>query len=650
MHSPQASYELNDYSLGMNSYLSNDKFPLNNGGANLWRLAQDARIPTLGEYETRKGFDYYSHPATESGVSFNTATGASHQPLGETVWLAQSFVAGSTGRLTRLAPKLRNTLSGIGTVSVELWTDSSGAPGSLIARSSIDSTVITTSVTSASYDAHFAASPDIVSGTTYWIVCHIQLYGGGSYEWSSTTAATSAKSSANSGVTWSSTSFALNYIVYISTALPAIGLYRAYKSDGTKVTLIAYNTALIKIDDVTGNPTNVKTGLSGSATTARFATFNDVVYYVNNYDGLRKWDFTTESQVNATNYSLICNHKGLLFLAGGADPNAVVFSNFGLAETYTSTDFVYADVPKNGDPVTALVSLNGNLFIFSKANKFVLSGDNDDNFRVDEAPDQKGTYTQETVCQDNNSMYFLSDDGVYRSNGSEAHLMSAPIYEEIKAIPDKTKCVLAVNRGRLYLWFPSVGSGYNDSCYVWNLNLRSDGKDCVESLDTDAFVTRAFSSANDNDALIVGSSRVAQAWWQELDSNDYNNIGGDINFELRTNYMTFGHPAQLHALRYWSPRFAASSSNNTVDCSYAYDLNPNATLVTSQDVQGSGYQWGDGTLWGSGATWGTNAEVQASLYVPGEYRRVQLRYSHSGARQYVRFLGHSLTVQQRRLR
>ncbi len=649
--SPQQSYELNDYSLGMDSFLSNDKFPLKNGAANMWRLAQDARIPTLGEYETRKGFDYFSQARGEqAGPAQTSTTGAADQPLNETTWQAQPYTATSTGRMPKLEVRLKNDAAATGSVAIELWSNNGGSPGSLISKSTIAGSSVTGSYTY--LVVNFPDAPDNTNGTQYWIVGHTQLFGDNSYKWSSTTSATTAKTSPDFGATWNSTSYALNFRTYNTVAINATrGLYRAYKSDGTKAVLAATESIVFTTDDNTGTNTNIKTGLNASSTNYRFATINDVVYYVNNYDGLRKWDFTTESQVNGTNYSLIASHKGLLFLAGGADPNAVVYSNFGLPEVFTSTDLVYADVPKNGDPVTALVPLNGVLFIICRNNKFILSGDDNETFRVDEAPDQKGTYTQETVCTDKNFMYYLSDDGVYRSNGSEAQLMSEHIYQDIKNIPDKSKCVLAINKGRLYLWFASAGSGFNDRCYVWNLNYSDSGRDCVESLDTGAYVARAVSGFQDSDDLIVGSSRVAQIFWQERSSNDYSNLGADLNFELDTHYMTFGSPASLHAIRYWRPRFAASTTNNTVGCYYAYDLYPTAFLAGSPDVQGTvGYQWGDpGTVWGQ-FTWGTNREIQPQLDIPGEYRRIQLRYKHTGARQYVRFLGHSLTVQTRRMR
>src|SRR4051812_741490 len=95
------TYEINDYSLGMNSFFSNDKFPLKNGGSNMWRLAQDARIPTFGEYRTRQGFDYHSDAA---GVtldrSVTSTTGAADTSFNGVTRLAQKFTAGTSGALS----------------------------------------------------------------------------------------------------------------------------------------------------------------------------------------------------------------------------------------------------------------------------------------------------------------------------------------------------------------------------------------------------------------------------------------------------------------------------------------------------------------------------------------------------------------------
>lgn len=646
--SRQATIEVNDYSLGMDSFTGNDKFPLKNGESNRWRLAQDARITTLGEYDTRKGFDFHSAAAGETqDQAVTSTTGAADKSFNGVTRFAQKWTAGTTGRLSRYEIRPKNDASATGTVIVEHWTDSGGSPGTLVSRSSIAASDITSSY--AYLTARFPDAPSIVSGTSYWAVAYVQATGTGSYKWSSTTSATTAKVSTDSGNTWSATTYALNFKQHYATAGGVKGEHRAYKSDGTKVTLFAHGTTLYSVDNVTGALTAIKTGLSASATNYRFWTVNDTVYYVNGYDGYRKWDFTTESQVNATNYTHITEHKGIMFLVRADDPNRIDYSNFADYETFTSTDFVYVPSPRTGDPTTAILSLNGYMLVWTKNNKYILSGDDNATFRLDEAPDQKGTPTQETVTADKNFAYYLSDDGMYRTNGSEAQLLSENAYQAILTMTNKDTACVVINRGRLYLWYRSAGSAANDSCYVWNINYAGKS-DTIESHDVNAYVTRAVSAFRDNDDLLVASSVIGQVYWQERSSNDYTNLGGDINYLLQTHYMPFSSPAMLKEIRYWEPRFGAQSGNYSIRCEYASDLRDNWQVYSSPSVQGSGYVWGDSsTIWGS-FTWGTTSEVQAQLYVPGEYRRTAIRYKHYATRQPQSFLGHTLVVEQRRIR
>lgn len=634
--------ELNDYSKGMNSFVSNDEMP-----DKFWRLAQDARINTLGEYETRKGFDFHSDAAGETQDQSQTSTtGAADQSFNETTRLAQKITAGASGRLTKVEVRLKNDASATGAILVAIYSDSSGSPGTLLAKSSIAASTPTSSY--AYITVRFPDAPSVTSSTAYWIVCYVQSTGSGSYKWSSTTSATTAKTSTDSGATWSTTSYALNFRQHYATSGAVKGLYRAYKSDGTTKTLFVHGTVLYSVDEVTGALTTVKSGLNASATKYRFATVNDIVYYVNEYDGYRKWNFTTESQVNATNYSNILEHKGLMFLNRTSDPNRWDYSNFADYETFTSTDFIYVPSPKTGDPSTAAVSLNGYLLIWTRNNKFILSGDDNATFALDEAPDQNPTFTQETVAHDDNFAYYLAPDGVYRTNGNEPQLLSENNYEDILNLQNKDRCVLAINKGRLYLWYSSEGSAFNDKCFVWNLNYSTQS-DTVESHDTNAYVTRAVTAFRDSDKLLVASSLVGQVYWQELNSNDYTNLGGDINFLLQTHYNTYKAPAVPKQVRFWKPRFGAQSGDYTITCEYATDLRDNWQSQMAVETQGSGTTWGGGALWGS-FTWGTTSEVQSDLYVPGEFRRIAIRYKHYATRQPHRFLGHTQIAQVRSLR
>jgi hypothetical protein len=629
----------------MNSFLSNDSFP-NNKGANFWRLAQNARIKTLGEYETRKGFDFHSAPAGETqDEEEESATGADDQTFSDTRRIAQKITTGAGGRLSKIDLRLKNANSASGVVLVELWTDSSGEPGTRLCRSSISPSTITSSYQYLS--AYFTDTPLLTTATVYWIVIYVQNVASNTYNISSTTTTTDALISTDSGGTWATQTFSVNFKQYYATDGGTRGLHRAYKSDGTAKTLFVQGTVLYSVDEVTGALTTVKSGLSASATDYRFITVNDIVYYVNGFDGLRKWDFTTESQVSATNYTLIETHKGLLFLAEKNDPNKVVFSNFADYETFTSTDFIYVPAPKTGDPVTAMRSLNGYLLLFTSDNKYILSGDDNATFRLDEAPDQKGTFRQETTTVDKNYVYYFSNDGVYRSTGAESQIISNPIYEEILAIQNRESAVMCVNRGRLYFWYRSIGSDVNDQCFVWNLNY---GEDVVESFDTNTQVSRALTAYNDDNQLLVANSNYGQVYWQELSSNDYTNLGGDIDFLLATHYNPFDDPSALKEIRYWNPRFEGQSSSYQISCEYAYDLRENWTSYSMPNVQGAGETYGGGAEYGAGSTYGRTAELQSQLYVPGEYRRIALRYKHFATRQPQSFLGHTIKIQKRRMR
>jgi hypothetical protein len=636
--------ELNDYSKGMNSFISNDEM-----NDKLWRLAQNARITTLGEYETRKGVDFHSAAAGETeDKTITSTTGAADRSFNTVTRLAQIWTAGASGRLSKYEIRLKNDASATGTIIVEHWTDSGGSPGTLVARSSIAASALTGSY--AYLTVRFVDAPSVTSGTSYWTVVYVQSVASGDYKWSSTSTATTAKTSADGGMTWSATSYALNFKQHYTTSGGVKGLHRAYKSDGTSRTLFAHGTALYSVDDSTGALTTIKSGLNASATHYRFQTVNDIVYYVNGFDGLRKWNFTTESQVSTTNYTHITEHKGLLMLVRKDDPNRIDFSNFADYETFTSTDFFYVPSPKTGDPITALVSLNGYLPIWTLNNKYVLLGDDNATFRLDEAPDQKGTYTQETVVADQNYAYYLSDDGVRRTNGNEGKLLSEAIYQDALSLSNKDESVLAINQGRLYVWHQSAGSSANDRAWVINLNYSSGDTDVVESLDTKSYINRAVIAFRDDGRMLVASSLVGQVYWQELDSNDYTNLGGEIEFILQTHYQTFDSPAVLKQIRYWKPRLGAQSGDYTISFEYATDLRENWQPQQVRDVQGAGYFWGDsGTVWGA-FTWGTTAEIQGDTYVPGEYRRIALRYKHFATRQPQKFLGHTLVVQTRRIR
>src|SRR6185369_14495634 len=146
--------------------------------------------------------------------------------------------------------------------------------------------------------------------------------GSGSYNWSSTTNATTAKTSSNQGGSWATTSYDLNAKTYVSTDSAYLGGMRYTPSNATAKTVIAHGTNVYTVSDVDGTTTSIKSGLSGSATEYNFAQSNDVLYYCNGQDAPRQWDGTTESAVtNAPATSkFITFHKNRMWIVDITNP------------------------------------------------------------------------------------------------------------------------------------------------------------------------------------------------------------------------------------------------------------------------------------------------------------------------------------------
>lgn len=632
-----------DYSRGISSYIANDDVD-----PKYLVYATDARISTLGRYKTRKGASFYTTPAGETvDQQITSATGASEYAITVTTWIAQKFTAGANGRLTKVALELRNTSAGTGPLIIEIRDDNAGAVGTtILGQTSIPPSDITGSLTYV--NANLIDAPSVASGTSYWIVAHIQLGGTHQYNWGSTTVSTLASTSADSGITWTPASFSMHIKTYVSTASATLGLYRAYKSDGTKTTLLAHGTNLYTVNDGTGALSSIKSGLSSSASGYRFAVANDIVYYVNGVDAPRKWDFTTEAAVttNTTPSINILVHKNQLFYVSAADPTKLFWSDIGAFETYTSTNFLYVPSTKSPDPIVALASLNDNLYIFTRKKKYVLTGSDISNFALRLATGQKGSYSQDSVSVTRNYIYFVSDDGAYKFNGSTDMLISANVTDKFLSITDNTKALVIANKNRVYFYYTPAGAAGNQKCLVYNSDF-----DSWESEDLSTYFGKAinWSGAGDNNEYITASNLVGALYYNDVTANNYSNLGKKLTFELRTRYEYFDSPAGKSRVKRWLPRFAATTNVHSVSCQYDKDF---ANSPTSQSVAllGSGTTWGGGYLWGSTFLWGTTALIKPRLSVPGTSNYTQLRYYNSGVDNPVEFLGHTIVYQTRRIR
>lgn len=589
---------------------------------------------------TRKGPGFYTVPLGETVDQQQTSTtGAADQSLTTAIWTGDKFTAGSNGRLTKVDINVKSGTSPTQHMIVAVYSDTLGSPGTLLATSSILSTNI-----GSSYDyetVRFVEAPQVASGTAYWIVAYMQMGGSGSWHWSSTTSATTAKTSSNSGGTWSSTSFAMNLKTYISTNSKFLGGTRYTPSNAAAKTLIAHGTNVYTVNDVTGATTSIKSGLSSSATDYYFDQSNDQVFYVNGFDAPRYWDGTTDAVVaGSPPVSKFCTfHKNRFWVVDSSNPTKLVYSELGDYQSYLSTSFIYAPSPKSGDPITGIKVFQDNLVIFTRKTKYVLFGDDPGNFVLRQASGRKGAVNQDVIQADPNYIYFLSDDGVYRYNGSSDELISDAIQNEIDSFVDKTTCSAVIHNNYYRLYYTSTGGTTTNSTVLWdslnNFWLRDSG----------TYITKPF--VNETNQLYEGSSLVGALYYAE---QAYSDLGKPIAFAYWTKY--FGDGLRKIFLRRVIPSIRLQTQPYYLSVDIDIDQRNTVPLQYTVFAQATGYLWGQGSPvnWGAGSPilWGS-ATVSNPMVLEGtEAYWHQIRFEQTGVDTPVEILSYVLGMRIRR--
>lgn len=627
---------------GFNSNLSNDDVP-----ADQLRYASDSREIQIGKHKTRQGTDLFSIPIGEAvNVQQTSVTGASTFSFGTTTWWAKKVTAGSTGRLTALEANIKNPGTASGTIVLALYSDNSGTPGTELFRTTVAASVPTSSL--AYCKARSIQCPDIASGTVYWVIGFVQDGGTNSYQVSTTTNASTGLTSTNSGQSWSATAFDFNVKLSTAAVNPVKGHIRVKRPNGTKVTFIAVFDTLYTVNETTGATTVVDAGLDTTATYCRFAFVQDTLYYVQGTTKPRKYDFSAASSVTTApeNAADIIEHKGILFYLSADDPNKCYYTNFGLYDTFTSTDFFYVPSPKTSDPTRGVAKLLGNLYVLTRNSKYSLYGAENATFRLDNAVGQKGTFSQESIAYDQDHIFLASDDGIFEFNGAQETNITTDVLDWWMGLQKKENTVLELHNNRLYVFYTPVGKSQNTNCRIYNILY---GK--WESDDTNTYVATSYTRYDTDNYLLLGSNRVGMLMQAELPTNDYTNMGEPLTWELRTNYNHYGTPAQYKRAPLYRPHFDTVTATYTVQCGYATDYSDSPTFMNIS-LAGTGPRFDQGNTFDSGLRYGGSQQVNPldnSLVIPGEWRRLQIRYRHYAAREPVSWDGQVLMIETQRM-
>lgn len=634
------------YNKGTDSNTTND-----DSDSDKWRYATDVREMQVGKWNTRRGAEFFSTPVGEiTNVQQTTITGAGTLIFNSSTFFAHKVVATTSGRLTGLKANLLNPGTATGTVVLALHTDLTGSPGLELVRTSIANSAIT--VTAQYLTARSITCPEVVAGVTYWIVGSVQDGGSntivGGYQISTTTAGATGKTSTSGGQSWIASNVEYNVALITATAGAVKGHIRVKRQNNTNFSCFAHGTNLYSVNEATGAVTSIDNAISNVSTRVRLTYVNDVLYYTDGTQKPRKYDFTVSSSVSTapdTAYNLI-THKGLVFYMSAVDTNKMYYTNFGLYDTFTSTDFIYVDAPKTGDPMTAFAKLNGNLYVMTRNNKFILYGSENATFRLDNAIGQKGTFSQESIAYDEDKIYLANDEGIFVFNGAEEINIAADVLDWWKELSSKQNTVLDLHNSRLYIFYTPAGKAENSRCRVYNTLYG-----IWESDDTSTLVSTVYSRLDNDDVQLIGSNRVGMLMVNEAPTNDYNNMGEPFTYELRTKYEHYNTPAQYKRASYFRPHFDAVKGIYGIQIGYAIDFSDSPTYF-NLNLQPSGVRFNDGSRFDQGARFGGLSQINptdSGPVIPGQWRRLQIRYKHYGAREPVSFDGHILSIQAQRI-
>lgn len=646
---PTANYPDETYRLGGLNMVVPDQ--LNTGGESPYTIntrmfAREANEKRVS-IRTRKGPGFYSVPVGEAQDQSRTAvTGAADQGFNQAQRLAVKFTAGVNGPLTAVDLNLK-TGTGIGTVLVEVRSDASGSPqtgsaGLLAISGTIGANIVSTY----GYVRFRFLNPAILtSGTVYWIVVYAQDDTTNQFNASSTTAASASATSNNGGGSWSAAAYSLNFKTYVSTAGAIKGWYRAYYSNGSKVTYFAHGTSIYMVNDTDGTVTAIKTGLSSLATKYRFDKINDQVIVVNGFD--QPFEISSNQTITTlTNVpfipSIVHVHKNRVWFNTVSDPSRVFFSDLASENSYPSVNFIYFPAPKSSDPITGLITFQDNLVVFTQETKYILYGSDLSSFTQRQALGTKGAPNQEAITTDNrNYCFFKGDDQIYSFNGSTDQLISDKVQPEVDNIISDANTNLFVYNNQLRIYYTPTGQAQNSRMLLLNNIYRQ------WFLDTDAYTQLGGQFAQDaGNPLVEASSIYGALFYGEV---AFNNLGAPLDMKWWSAYNKYISAMSKDRIRKFHPEIRPS--NTTFTMYIGKDVNfQNSPIMQPYAVISGGYLWGaPTTIWGT-FVWGGSEYQDTPVSMSGRGNHTQFRFERYGANTPVEIYGYAALIRSSRLK
>ena len=215
-------------------------------------------------------------------------------------------------------------------------------------------------------------------------------------------------------------------------------------TDGTKVFWLN-GAAWV---DITG-----AVGMSpGSTTIVSFLSMNNLLI---GYDGKNapwSWDGSAGSiallagSPPVGNIGIVWQNR--VFFAGVSTARTrLYYSDLGNPSSYAASNYIDVPSPYDGDEITGLAILYGNLIVFKRNSVYIIQGDSPENFVVSKTNSAVGCVSPYSVISVDNLVYFVSDKGLYAMNLSNTKQVCYKVEPRYSlAVPNAAQSTLYKNK------------------------------------------------------------------------------------------------------------------------------------------------------------------------------------------------------------
>lgn len=436
------------------------------------------------------------------------------------------------------------------------------------------------------------------------------------------------------------------------------GLYEFIKRDGTSKFITASNL-LYYGSQGTANPTAIGGGLTFTVGTEgqnfnTMITFNNQTIGTNGIEKVWAWNGTG----NAANLAgdppiaeIIAEFQNHIFLAGNDTyPYRLYFSNDGDETTWTVTDYI--DIGDLTSPITGLMKLHGQLYLFTRKAFYALRGYDRDTFVVDLITEGTGCSSYKSIIAIENDIVFWSDRGPYSFNGittrylgGNIEILTADInYNRIQQI------IGEVYKAKNQVWWAvSTGSNSNNNKVICMSYLPAalEGKTGISENDIafseytgmsfNTFATER--STTTQDRLYAGNYS-GYVFRQDQGNNDN---GNGVDFSVLTPPINMDLPEEFKRFRYlWI--FNKQQGNYNLSISYKTDFGLGGSTTTiSLSVLGASTLWNT-LVWGTDS-WGGSSIVKSRVPLKAKGHHIEFEFNNSNTDQPIVIKGFTLMAQ-----